>query len=178
MSEIPMLPIDEKIDDLTIEEGLFTGTGALYAPFTMIDTSNDRQYKSLGVGAHAFTSWLPLFDDCYWIFILNAHLNNPLPSLIYQGLPIVNNDEFSFYFLKMKKPYRYRQLNFFDKQYPFTTMSKQRRTGKIKGVEIAEETQSRSILDFDQFPNNFIDSTTTDEIIRLSYGEQIGVNYL
>lgn len=178
MSEIPYLPFDSKIADLKQEEGIFTGTGELFAPFTMIDCSNDPQYKGLGTGAHAFTSWLPLYDSCYWIFIVNTHLKDELPSLIYQFLPLSINDQFSFYFLKMKKPYRYRRLNFFDRQSPFERAEQQRRTGVIEHVNVPDFTDSNSILDFEQFPNKFIDSTTTDELIRLSYGEMIGVDYL
>ena len=178
MSEIPYLPFDSKIDDLTEQDGVFSGTGELIAPFTMVDASNENQFSSLGPNVHAFVSWLPLYDDCYWIMILQGELKADLPALVYQFLPLTNNGPFSFYFLKMKKPFRYRQLNFFDRQYPFERAEQQRRTGVIKHVEIPDFTDSNSILDPELLQNKFIDSTLTDDLIRLGYGEQMGVDYL
>lgn len=176
MSEIPYIAINEKIENFKkSDDNIFSGTGKIIAPFTMVDVSNQQQFKSLGYDIHVFCSWLPLYDGCYWFFILHGKINNDLPSLIYQFLEITNG-KFEFYYLKTKKPLRYRQLNMFDRQLPFTTDEVQRRTGIIDGVNLIDLQDTESFTDIEKRFNKFIDSNQTDNLIRLSYGEMLGVD--
>lgn len=178
MSEIPYLAIQDKIDNFKkTDENTFTGNGKIVAPFTMIDVSNEQQFKSLGYNTHVFCSWLPLFDSCYWFFILKEKIDIKLPALIYQFYDFPEG-EFEFYYLKMKKPFRYRKLNMFDRQLPYTTDEVQRRTGVIDGVNLIDLQDTSSFTDVEKRWNKFLDSNQTDNLIRLSYGEMLGVDGL
>lgn len=176
LSEIPYLAINEKLGDFKkSDDNVFSGTGRIVAPFTMVDVSNQQQFKSLGYDYHVYCSWLPLYDGCYWFFVLHAKISNALPALIYQFLefPI---SQFEFYYLKTKKPLRYRQLNMFDRQLPFTADEVQRQTGIIDGVNLIDLQDTESFTDLEKRFNKFIDSNQTDNLIRLSYGEMLGVD--
>ena len=64
MSEIPYIAIDEKVQDLTENNGTFTGTGKLVAPFTCYDISNEKSVTSItSAGYRVYVSIKPLFDE-------------------------------------------------------------------------------------------------------------------
>ena len=118
---------------------------------------------------------LKVWDMIIMFFVHHAKISIPLPALIYQFLefPI---SQFEFYYLKTKKPLRYRQLNMFDRQLPFTADEVQRRTGIIDGVNLIDLQDTESFTDIEKRFNKFIDSNQTDNLIRLSYGEMLGVD--
>ena len=47
MSEIPYIAIDSEVSNLTENDGTFTGTGKLVAPFTCYDISNEKSVTSI-----------------------------------------------------------------------------------------------------------------------------------
>lgn len=174
MSEIPYLAYQEKPDNFKIVDKRFYGVGRIVAPFTMVDVSNENMFKGMGDNWHAFASWLPLYDGYYWFFLLHGKIAYSQPAVIPQFNPLMLG-EFEFYYLNMRAPLRYRQINKHNYQLPFTTDEVQRRTGKLAGVNLIDLQDTAAFTDIEKRFNKFIDSNQTDELIRLSYGEMLGV---
>ena len=186
MSEIPYIAIDEHISDLKItDDNHFTGTGQLVVPFTMIDISNEQHFSSLPANGHAFTSWLPLFDDRYYIFVCYADLivdkektNPTLINLYGQGQTLTKPGPFEFYYSSLRKPFNTSKIHMTLTDTPYTYPSRQARTGKIPGVNLIDLADQDNLISYEDTPGQYLDDITTDEIIRLNAAESNGVEGL
>lgn len=186
MSEIPYVAIDDYTPDLAVDsDNHFTGTGALVVPFTMLDISRENHFSYLGNNEHAFASWLPLYDDYYWIFVCKGHLiydkelmNQGKINLYGQGQQLTTSGAFEFYYSRVKLPFRVDKIKMSLTTLPFTYQSRQARTGKIPGVNLIDYRDQSTLVALDDQNGQYMSDTQTDDLIRLNAGEIIGVDYL
>lgn len=186
MSEIPYLAIDDYVSDLQVSaDAVFTGTGSLVAPFTMLDISNEQRFSYLKPNEHAFVSWLPLYDDCYWLFqcqgelVFDKEAAHPGQINLYgQGQTLTSNGPFSFLYSKVKKPFRVDKIFMTRHEYPFTYASRQARTGDIKHVNLLDLRDQDALVAIDDQFGQYMDDVQTDDLIRLNLGEMLGVDGL
>ena len=186
MSEIPYMAIDELVGDLRIsQDDHFHGTGQLVVPFTMLDISGEQHYSWLGENGHAFASWLPLYDNYYWIFVCKGDLlfdkdvEKPDKINLYgQGQTLTEPGEFEFYYTQVAKPFRVDKITDSRTVMPFTYASRQARTGAIPGVTISDYRDQNTIMAIDDQNGHFMDDSQTDDLIRLNAGEMLGVDGL
>lgn len=186
MSEIPYIAIDDHVADLgTTPDGVFTGTGSLVVPFTMIDISSEKHFSYLNPYEHTFVSWLPLYDDYYWIFqcagelVADKECLYPGQINLYgQGQTLTTNGPFSFLYSRVKKPFRVDKISMTIHELPFTYPSRQARTGKIDGVNLIDLRDQDGLVAIDDQYGQFMDDVQTDDLIRLNAGEILGVDGL
>lgn len=74
MSQLPYIAIDSKINNLTIENKVFSGTGQVVAPFNMYEVTNDIKFYDFQQNEHIFVSLLPLYNDNFYLFYLKSDL--------------------------------------------------------------------------------------------------------
>lgn len=186
MSEIPYLAIDDQVADLTATtDAVFTGTGSLVVPFTMIDISNEKRFSYLKPNEHAFVSWLPLYDDYYWLFQCQGALrydkeaDHPGQINLYgQGQTLTNPGPFQFFYSMVKKPFRVDKISMTRHAWPFTYASRQARTGAIDGVRLIDLRDQNGLVAIDDQFGQYMDDVQTDDLIRLNAGEMLGVDFL
>ena len=186
MSEIPYIAIDEPVNDLKAsDDGVFTGTGSLVVPFTMIDISNEQRFSYLKPNEHAFVSWLPLYDDYYWLFqcagdlVFDKEAANPGQINLYgQGQTLTKPGKFSFFYSTVKKPFRIDKIFMTKHEWPFTYASRQARTGDINHVNILDMRDQNGLVAIDDQFGQYMDDVQTDDLIRLNMGEMLGVEGL
>lgn len=166
MSEIPYIAIDEKVENLTINNDVFTGTGTVVVPFNMIEITGYPKFSDFSSNEHIFASILPLFDGQYWLFYFKgdlavdrSQLDNPY---YYQNdILSIENTDFEFYYTNTRKPFQINLINLNYKTLPYTYPSRQARTGVINGVVIPDTFNFSDIMiDFD----NLDTPLTLDEL--------------
>lgn len=157
MSQIPYIAIDEKIENLKIDNNVFSGTGKVVVPFNMIEITGYPKFSDFAEDEHIFVSILPLFDGQYWLFYFKGNLlidrsqtENPY---YYQNQILNNDDDFIFYYSNVRKPLQISNINLFDKVLPFTYNSRQIRTGIIEGINLIDSQDDSDI--FYNFDNQY-----------------------
>ena len=183
MAEIPYIAIDDYVDDLAVtSDGVFTGTGSLVVPFTMLDISNETHFSQLEPSEHAFVSWLPLYDDYYWLMqcqgdlVFDKEAHHPDQINLYgQGQTLTTPGPFYFYFSRVKKPFRVDKISMVRHEFPFTYASRQARTGKIDGVNLIDQRDQTGLVAIDDQNGQYMTDVQTDDLIRLDAGEMLGV---
>lgn len=166
MSEIPYIAIDEKVENLTINNNVFTGTGTVVVPFNMIEITGYPKFSDFSEDEHIFASILPLFDGQYWLFYFKGELavdRSQLDNPYYYQNDILSNayTDFEFYYTNTRKPFQINLINLNYKTLPYTYPSRQTRTGVIDGVVIPDTYNfSDIIIDFD----NLNTPLTLDEL--------------
>ena len=186
MSEIPYIAIDDYVSDLkSSDDAVFTGTGALVVPFTMIDISSEAHFSHLKPNEHAFVSWLPLYDDHYWLIqcqgdlIFDKEEAQPGHINLYgQGQTLTTNGPFSFFYSTVKKPFSIDKISMTRHAWPFTYASRQARTGDINHVNILDMRDQDGLVAIDDQFGQYMDDVQTDDLIRLNLGEMLGVDGL
>lgn len=186
MSEIPYIAIDEHVADFAASpDGVFTGTGSLVVPFTMIDISSEGHFSYLKKNEHAFVSWLPLYDDYYWIFqcrgelVVDKEITHPGQINLYgQGQTLTKPGEFEFLYSTVKKPFRVDKISMTRHSWPFTYPSRQVRTGQLDGVNLIDLRDQNGLVAIDDQYGQYMDDVQTDDLIRLNLGEMLGVDGL
>lgn len=186
MSEIPYIAIDDHMADFAASpDGVFTGTGSLVVPFTMIDISSESHFSYLKPNEHAFVSWLPLYDDYYWIFqcagelVADKEVTHPGQINLYgQGQTLTTPGKFEFLYSTVKKPFRVDKISMTRHAWPFTYPSRQARTGDIDGVNLIDLRDQNAMVAIDDQYGQFMDDVQTDDLIRLNLGEMLGVDGL
>lgn len=184
MSQIPYVAIDEYVNNLTIDDDKhFRGTGSLIVPFTMIDISNEQHFSWLNNTEHAFCSWLPLYDNNYWLFICRGTLIEDKEELyperinLYgQNTQLTSNGDFEFYYTTTKRPFNFNNVSTVRTIYPFTYNSRQTRTGKIDHVNLIDYRDQTGLVAIDDQNGYYMDDGQTDDLIRLNMSEQAGTN--
>ena len=184
MSEIPYLAIDDYVADFAATpDGVFSGTGSVVVPFTMIDISGEPHFSYLGPDEHAFVSWLPLYDDYYWIFqckgelVVDKEETHPGQINLYgQGQTLTKPGAFNFLYSTVKKPFRVDKISMTRHAFPFNYQSRQSRTGKIDGVNLIDLRDQDAMAAIDDQYGQFMDDVQTDDLIRLNLGEMLGVD--
>lgn len=180
MSEIPYIPVDTYIPDLTCDDNLhYRGTGQLVVPFTMLDISKEQHFSYLKGNQHAFCSWLPLYDNCYWLMIVKSSLLQDKSTLdqsqlYYQNDLLAQSGPFEFYFSRVRKPFQMHKVKMTLTDSPFTYASRQARTGKIPHVNLIDLRDQTTLINSDDSINNFMGTTQTDNLIRLNYAQMLG----
>ena len=186
MAQIPYIAIDEYVNNLSIDdEKHFHGTGSLVVPFTMIDISNEQHFSWLAENEHAFCSWLPLYDNKYWLFvcrgILIADKETLYPdriNLYGQNMPLTTSNDFEFYYSITKRPFNFNNVSITKTAYPYTYNSRQARTGVIKNVNLVDFRDQTGLIAIDDQNGYYMDDSQTDDLIRLNMCEQAGTNYM
>lgn len=186
MSEIPYIAIDEHVADFAATpDAVFSGTGSLVVPFTMIDISSEPHFSYLKQNEHAFASWLPLYDDYYWIFkcsgelVADKEVTHPGQINLYgQGQTLTKPGPFEFLYSTVKKPFRVDKISMTRHAWPFTYTSRQARTGALDGVHLIDLRDQNGLVAIDDQYGQFMDDVQTDDLIRLNLGEMLGVDGL
>lgn len=186
MAEIPYIAVDDLIEDLSVSsDAVFTGTGSLVVPFTMLDISNETHFSHLAENEHAFVSWLPLYDDYYWLIqckgelLVDKEADHPDKINLYgQGQTLTTNGPFRFFYSRVKKPFRVDKVSMVRHEWPFTYASRQARTGDIDGVNLIDLRDQNAMVAIDDQNGQYMTDIQTDDLIRLNAGEMIGVEGL
>lgn len=162
-AQIPLIPIQNYLNDLQVIDQVFTGTGELYTPFSMFNINNEMSLRSyLSDDEFVFASLNPLFDNYIWIFyVKTAHLisrkwEDQSNGVYSQGGLLTDSGEFTFYFSKVSTPWITGKLNLANKTMPYNYPTNQARTGKIAGVELTKLYNNKSLISFDNYDDNFI----------------------
>ena len=164
MSEIPYIAIDEKVQDLTENDGTFTGTGKLVAPFTCYDISNEKSVTSIAsTGFRVYVSIKPLYDDQYWLFVFKSDNYNDSENNMYAQDFVLGSGNFEFYYVNTRKPLNLSNINWFYHAYPFNYPLRQARTGVIDNVNIPDFIQEN---DYISINNMFYDTVITKELTQ------------
>lgn len=164
MSEIPYVAIDNEVQNLTENDGVFTGTGELVAPFTCYDISNEQSVTSItSEGYRVYVSIKPLYDNRYWLFVFKAENYNESINSMYAQDFILGNGNFEFYYVNTRKPINLSQVNWFYHAYPFTYPLRQTRTGIIEKVTIPDFIQEN---DYVGINNMFYDTMVTKDLTQ------------
>lgn len=162
MSEVPYIAIDSEAVDLNENDGVFTGTGILVAPFTCYDISNEKSVSSItSDGYRVYVSIKPLCDNQYWLFIFKAENYNDSENNMYAQDFKIGSGNFEFYYVNTRKPINLSQVNWFYHAYPFTYPLRQARTGIIKTVNVPDFIQENDYLGIN---NMFYDTMITKEL--------------
>lgn len=161
--QIPLIPIQNYLDDLVINEKVFSGTGELYVPFSMFNINKEMTLRSyLSDDEFVFASLNPLFDDYIWIFyvktanLISRKWEDRSNGVYPQGGLLATAGEFTFYFSKVSTPWITGKLNLANKTMPYNYPTNQARTGKIAGVELTKLYNNKSLISFDNYDDNFI----------------------
>ena len=164
MSEIPYIAIDSKAQNLNENDGVFTGTGRLVAPFTCYDISNEKSVSSIvSQGYRVYVSIKPLFDDQYWIFVFKSENYIDNENNMYAQDFVIGSGNFEFYCVNTRKPLNISNSNWFYHAYPFTYPLRQTRTGVIDRVIIPDFIQEN---DYISINNMFYDTLITKELTK------------
>ena len=162
MSEIPYIAIDSKAQNLNENDGVFTGTGRLVAPFTCYDISNEKSVSSIvSAGYRVYVSIKPLFDDQYWIFVFKSKNYIDSENNMYAQDFVIASGNFEFYYVNTRKPLNLSNINWFYHAYPFTYPLRQTRTGVIDNVNIPDFVQENDYLGIN---NMFYDTMITKDL--------------
>lgn len=164
MSEVPYIAIDNEVQDLNENEGVFTGTGTLVAPFTCYDISNERSVSSItSDGYRVYVSIKPLCDNQYWLFIFKTENYNDSENNMYAQDFKIGSGSFEFYYVNTRKPIYLSQVNWFYHAYPFTYPLRQTRTGVIEKVNIPDFTQENDYIGIN---NMFYDTVLSKNLVN------------
>lgn len=162
MSEIPYIAIDNEVSNLLENDGTFTGTGKLVAPFTCYDISNEKSVTSIvSQGYRVYVSIKPLFDDQYWIFVFKSENYIDSENNMYAQDFVIGSGSFEFYYVNTRKPLNLSNINWFYHAYPFNYPLRQTRTGVIDKVNIPDFIQEN---DYISINNMFYDTMITKEL--------------
>lgn len=164
MSEIPYIAIDDEVQGLAENDGVFTGTGEIVAPFTCYDISNEKSVTSItNNGYRVYVSIKPLYDNHYWLFVFKAENYNDSINNMYAQDFIIGSGDFKFYYVNTRKPINLSQVNWFYHAYPFTYPLRQTRTGIIEKVTIPDFVQEN---DYVGINNMFYDTVITKDLTQ------------
>lgn len=164
MSEIPYIAIDNKISNLTENEGTFTGTGKLVAPFTCYDISNEKSVSSIVSNDYrVYVSIKPLYDNQYWLFVFKCENYNDSTNNMYAQDFKIGSGDFEFYYINTRKPLNLSQVNWFYYAYPFNYPLRQARTGVIDNVNIPDFVQENDYIGIN---NMFYDTMITKDLTQ------------
>ena len=102
--KFPFNDTDTVLDAEKLKDKVLEGHGAVYAPFTMFNLSDEYEMTWVrNTHGQAFASNMPLTDGNYWIFYLWCDNATDLLGRYVQGQPIVTGD-FKCYFVFTSKP--------------------------------------------------------------------------
>ena len=164
MSEIPYIAIDNEISNLSENDGIFTGTGKLVAPFTCYDISNEKSVISIvSAGYRVYVSIKPLYDEQYWLFVFKSDNYNDSENNMYAQDFVIGEGNFEFYYVNTRKPLNLSNINWFYHTYPFTYPLRQTRTGVINNVNIPDFIQEN---DYISINNMFYDTIITKDLAK------------
>lgn len=164
MSQLPYIAIDSKINNLTIENKVFSGTGQVVAPFNMYEVTNDIKFYDFQQNEHIFVSLLPLYNDNFYLFYLKSNLVSSHNNIYLQDMFLTDEiSDFTFYYSITSKPLNIASINLNFKVMPLTYPSRQIRTGKIDKVKISTYNEYMGVMDIDSFSD---DTILTSEIIK------------
>lgn len=164
MSEIPYIAIDSKVQNLNENDGVFTGTGELVAPYTCYDISNEKSVTSIvSQGYRVYVSIKPLFDDQYWIFVFKSENYIDSENNMYAQDFVIGSGNFEFYYVNTRKPLNLSNVNWFYHACPFNYPLRQTRTGVIDKVNIPDFIQENDCISIN---NMFYDTMITKDLTQ------------
>ncbi len=166
--EIPLIPFRTGINDLHLEDNVFTGTGKIYSPFTLYEITKDKKFNFLEANEHVYVSRLPLYNNKYYVFYLkqdNVKIKIDTDNYAFFKDEVISQNENAFvcYYSYLNIPFRISNLNLNFKVLPFTTRSLEARVGKIEGIEYSPVADFDELLSFDDLQ----ESLTTQDISDL-----------
>jgi len=178
MSEIPYIAIDSKVQYLNENDGTFTGTGKLVAPFTCYDISNEKSVTSIvSQGYRVYVSIKPLFDDQYWIFVFKTENYIDSENNMYAQDFVIGSGNFEFYYVNTRKPINLSNINWFYHAYPFTYTLRQTRTGVVDNVNIPDFIQENDYISINNmFYDTMITKNLTHALINVDEYNSIGLS--
>lgn len=172
--EIPLVPFRTGINDLRLEDNVFSGTGKIYSPFTMYEITKDKKFNFLSENEHVYASRLPLYNNKYYVFYLkqdNVKVKIETDSYVFMKDEIISQSENSFicYYSYLNIPFRLSNLNLNFKVLPFTTRSLEARIGQISGIEYAPVNDFDELLSFDDLQEPLTAQDTSDLVSEYYY---------
>lgn len=180
-AQIPLIPIQDYLDDLVVKDQVFTGTGELYTPFTMFNINKEMSLRSyLNAEEFVYASLNPLYDNYIWIFYLKtAHLisrkwEDQSTGVYPQGGLLTTSGKFTFYFSKVSTPWITGKLNLANKTMPYNYPTNQARTGRIAGVTLTKLFNNKSLISFDNYDDNFISEGVLRTRLMERYRQLLG----
>ncbi len=178
MSEIPYIAIDSEVQGLSENDGVFTGTGELVAPFTCYDISNEKSVSSIAAADYRiYVSIKPLYDNQYWLFIFKCDNYNDNENNMYAQDFILGSGNFEFYYVNTRKPINLSQVNWFYHAYPFNYPLRQTRTGIIEKVTIPDFIQENDYVGINNmFYDTMITKDLTQALINVGEYNSIGLS--
>lgn len=163
LGQIPLIAIDSQVDDLAINDNIFTGTGEVVCPFDSYEITGDPKFAGYLPNKHVFVSRYPCYDDMFYLFVLEAtdvlDLSNADFRYYLQG-EVMSEGSFTFSYYRMTKPFKISKVNFLNPVLPFTYASRQARTGVIPGVNINLQSDNEELVTPDDMIDNYIDHDT------------------